>query len=282
MKDASLKSASAEALTNDMLANPTLYRLILMVSDTGVDVVIKSRIEDNGIIHRRIDFNPGAEPVAALEEAVYENPLLTADFHATDVIVDNNRFFLMSHADATEEETARRIALLWPYDRTGIEYQAFVSPVEDGRTVMVTAVDRKLAAFLRRTWGNPRVIHRLGIAARYYAFKNKLGNMGKIHVRLAGGRTDVVALGRDGIMLVNSFETPSVDDAAYYTLGCAKYLDYDNDTDRILAGGDAALRDEYLALMRRFATYVVPEIIPPEINAVSKNIPFEALLLPLV
>lgn len=272
-------------LTTDLISHPLMYRMGLMVTSTSVDVVITSRVNDNGLLFRHIDFPAGADPMTALEETVYDNPLLTSDFYEIYVLVDNNRFFAMDAVAANENEIRKRIELLWPEDKSGVKLEALVTPAEQGRNVVVGAASSALLKFLRRTFNNPAVEHRMGVLTRYYAVKNRLGNMGKIHVRLGEETTDILVFGHQGLLLVNTYPTKTTDDAAYFTLAVAKQFDFDNENDRIYVTGDGEVRDAYMAEMRRFVNMVLPEIMPTELTAPSSEtgkVPFELLAYPLV
>ncbi len=270
-----------DKLTLDLVADPALRRLALLVSPSGVDVAISSRVRDNELIYRRIPYPDGSDPVKALEEAVYDNPLLTADFGKIDVVFDTPRFFVMAAEEATPDEVRRRIDMLWPPENLDFELEPLICPIEADRTVLVCAVPRKLVSFVRRTFNNPGIVHRMAALARYYALKNHLGNSGKMHVRLSPGRTDVIAFGRSGLLLANTFATNSAEDAAYYTVAATRHLGYDNDTDRILASGDRELRDAYVTSMRRFISFVMPDIFPSaltRLGAEASTVPFEMLV----
>lgn len=268
-------------LTPDLISDPKMHRLGLMVSESSVHVTVSSRINENECVTRTIEFKPEAsDAVAALEEAVYDNPLLIADFHAVDVIVDNNRFFVMDIEKATEQEIRRRIDALWPPERHKEEFQPLVSEIEENRTVLVSAIPRKLLSFLRRTWNSPVIMHRMAVLSRYHALKNHLGNMGKIHIRLLPERLDIVAFGRDGLLLANSFAINAVDDAVYYTLMAAQHLGFDNDTERILVQGAPETREEYIDTLRRFISNVMPEMFAAHITQKVSGTPLELLLVP--
>lgn len=263
-----------------------MHTLGLMISETGMNIAINSRVNSGELIYRHIDFPAGTDSLAALEEAVYDNPLLTADFHDIYVLIDNNRFFIIDSDKASDEEVKKRIDLLWPEDQTGIKLEAVMTPIQNEKNILVSAVPVNLMRFLRRTFNNPAVAHRMGTLARYYALKSKVGNMGKIHVRLGEeDTTDIFAFGRNGLLLANTFTTNTTDDAAYYTLAVAKYFEFDNESDRVYVVGDGEVRDAYVAGMRRFISMVLPEIFPTEIASFGNDAhkaPFELLVFPLV
>ena len=277
---------SERRLTTDMVSDPAMYRLILAVRPTSLDVVILSRVRENDVIFRHIDFQAGSDTLSALEEAVYDNPLLTADFHRIDVMVENNRFFIMASEEATDDEKRRRIAALWPPEQTEDDLQAMENVIEDGRTTFVWAIERRLIQFMRRTWNNPSVHHRLGVLTRYYTLKSHLGNMGKVNVCVWQDKTDVIVSGRDGLLMANTFATPGgTEDAVYYTMATAQHFDFNMETDRIIVGGESAMRAAFIESARRFVPLTMPEIYPSAINTLTasqKDIPYEALLLTLL
>lgn len=273
----------ARRLGTELVPDPGLYRLVVTLSATAMDVVIISRVRDNDVIFRRFELPDGPDTLAAIKEIVYENPLLTAEFNTVDVIVDSNRFFVMNQDEATDEEIARRIELLWPAERREESLTGLTSTVEEGRTVLVWAADKSLPAFLRRTWNNPRLHHRMAVTARYYSLKNHLGNMGKLYARLGDNRLDILAYSRDGLLMANTFDTHgSAENAAYYTLAAAAHLEFDNESDRVFVGGDIDLRDALTQRLREFIPMVMPEIMPSDAAELSRlRVPFEAALVVL-
>lgn len=272
-------------LTTDLITRPSLYRLVIIVADNAIDVTITSRVDDDSVIHRHIPFQNDADPVAAIEETIYDNPLLTADFSSVNVIVDTQRFFVMATDDATPEQIRLNIDALWSPARTGLTLEPLVNSIETDRVSIVSAPSRRLLAFLRRTFPACNIIHRVAVLARYYAIKNRLGNMGKIHSVISPGRTDIIIFGRDGLLMANTFSTPTLDDAAFYTLAAARHLGFDNDADRIIVAGDRDLREPYIENLRRFVSIVMPDIFPTAFAALgerARKIPFETIAVHLI
>lgn len=270
-------------LTTDLVADPGLHRLGIMVSDRGVDVVITSRVRDNAMIYRHIDYPAGmTSTLKALEEAVYANPLLTADFGQVDVVLDTRRFFLVAAEDA--DTIDERVERLYPRDRTDFDIETIVNDVDSDRVRVVAVCDRDVVRFLRRTFNNPPLYHRMAALARYYGLRNHFGNTGKVHVRINPGRTDILAFGHTGLLMANTFETTCSDDAIYYTLAATQRLGFDNDSDRVYISGDRRLRDDFVAGVRRFVTYAMPEIFPAALTRLGEDAytaPFEVLVVPL-
>lgn len=248
-----------QRLTSDIISDATLYALTLHIHDSGVDVRISSRLNDRTVVDKRLDFGPRAASLQAFEEMVYDNSLLTADFHKVEIIVDTNRFFVMSADDCTDDEVERRINLLWPYDRLGIELLPVVNEIERGKTCLVWAIDRPLKGFLQRTWNNPAISHRLAVATRYFALNSPHGGTGTVHLHITGDRLDVAAFNRDGLVLLNSYVTHSPADGAYYALAALQHIEFDNDTDRVMVDGDTNQRNGLIESLRPYVKTVIPE-----------------------
>lgn len=270
-------------LTPDMVSEPGLHRLVLSIGTDSLQALIVSRVNENSVLYRSIPLAADARSVTALEEAVYANPLLTADFHSVDIVIDNNRFFFMDARKAEDaSEVNRRIELLWPAGQQTMELAPLVNEVETDRTVLVTAVERALTAFVRRTWHRPVIRHRMAVLTRYHGLKNHLGNMGKIHAYVMPDRLDLMIYGREGLYMANSFKINGTDDAAFYTLAAAKHFDFDNETDRLLVEGVPAAREALIESLRRFVVTVLPQIRPSGLPAAAPPDTPVSLLLTLV
>ena len=68
-----------DKLTSDLIGDPNIWRMAMLISDDALDVVAYSTVEDNSMLYRHIRLDTAAaDRVKALEEVVYENPLLLA------------------------------------------------------------------------------------------------------------------------------------------------------------------------------------------------------------
>lgn len=272
------KSAQ-NALTADLVADAGLHRLVLQVGTDALTVLVTSRVNENFVIHRRIPFTGDRGPVEALEEVVYDNSLLTADFHSVDVVIDNNRFFVMEAVDADDAaEVRRRVETLWPAQQQTAELQTLVSEIEPGRTKLVSAVERRLLAFVRRTWNNPAIRHRMAVEGAYAMGLDGSGYVGGMFVNVDAERVDVVVTGRDGLYCINRFAISSTDDAAFYVLALARHFEFDNETDRVVVDGSRAERDALTGVLRKFVAEVSPHVRPERFPSASDDVDVAVLL----
>ena len=137
--------------------------------------------------------------------------------------------------------------------------------------------------FLRRTFNNPRIAHPLTPQALYFHSKYQQRAPGKMLVNLRGDRCDIVVLGDDAPMLLNSYEIHHPMDAVYYVMAVRKEFDIPPSQEIILAG-DTASRGDVAPQLRRFVRYVMPAIFPSAMfraGRASLRTPFEMVVSPL-
>lgn len=265
------------SLTSDLIANPRLWKLSLLLEPDALTVVAHSTVEESSLIHARLPFDTAIPTAAkALEETVYANPLLLADFSRVDVVVRTDKATVMP-AEAAEAANAAG-KMLWPGEETVV-----TAKLTDEET-LVAAIDTASARFIARTFNNPAVMPHLSVLARYFVHKSRLGNSGKMYVHLRRREIDVVAFSATGMTVACTYHCESDDDAIYYILAAAKPGGFDLDRDEILLCGDAARRSALMQGLRRFATAVMPLIFPSSMfgtGAEALNAPFELIVLPL-
>jgi hypothetical protein len=268
-------------LQASLVPHPQLSRLALRVCNNAIDVVVISGVEDNSLIWHRIDLDAAAEtPLKALEDAVYQNPLLLADFSAIDVLIDTPRRLVVPAHAAAADSIEKMFAELYPDE----QYEIITTPIDSNGTTIAIADDVERINFIRRTFNNPHIADRIVPLCRYFGIKNRLGNAGKFHIHLSDESIDIIAYGADGLLMANTFASTDANDDLYYVLAAARSLDFDNNNDQMLLSGNAARREALIPLLRRYISYVMPVIFPSAMFKAGKDslsAPFELITLPL-
>lgn len=267
-------------LNKDLIARPDLWRLSLGISDDALDVVARPVTGEGEMITARIAT--GAPMAAALEEAVYANPLLLAQFGKVDVVVRTRSYVIVPPDVAGDDEAVAALSAVTG-DGDDSASETFVSPV-DKHNAIVARIDAKTANFLRRTFDTAVPVHHLSVLARYFAGRSVLGNTGKIYVALRDDSADVVAFNSLGLAAATTFASPVTADIAYYVLAVAKLSGHDVSSDEFLLAGDPARRADLTRELQRFAGYVMPAIFPTALLAAGRaamSAPLELTVLPL-
>lgn len=270
-------------LTKDSISNHRFWHLSLKISDSALDIALRSTVEDNSLILRHIDFDRAAMSTAkALEEAVYDNPLLLCDFGHVDVIVDSEHFaFVPENVTADSNRLDKAARLLWPGDT---DSKLIVNTIARAGASLVMKLDSAIANFIARTFNNPPVYHRLTPLCRYFSFQSRAVNNIKIFINVSPSTVDIVAFSNSGLLLANSFPAATPTDALYYCLAVARSCGFDQLNDEIMLSGDRKTRDSLTPLLRQYVNYAMPLVFPSDIYRHGKEsltAPFELIILPL-
>lgn len=273
-----------QPLDSSLIANPRLYNLILRIEPLRLDVMIYSGGEDDDpLIYRSIKLDSAPSQIAALEEAVYENPVLLGDFNRITVILASTDYAIVpewvSDDDSLETAVADKLIV---NDDADTELLTVNIP-ESGVAVLLKP-EVRLLAFLRRTFNNPVILHHVVPLIKYFHNTEKLGAAGKIFVNLRSDSLDIISFGGEGPKLVNTFNFRDKMDAVYYILACRELLKGDGEDHEILIAGNSEIRDEITPVLRKYVGYVMPVIFPSTMFKAAKDTmkaPFDLIVLPL-
>lgn len=278
---------SQPVIDKELISDPRLYSLALRLGDADLHILIYRGGEPEATIYRRVALDPAMTPERALEEAVYDNPLLLADFSRVTVLTATQRRALLpDELTGSDPDTmARMAALVLPDIVPDADSELIYTPVAPGGVTAVTAIDAGLAAFLRRTFNNPAVLPAIAPLARYFYDSSRIGHSGKIYVNVMPGVLDLLSFTGDKLDYANTFRFRETVDAVYYIMSVRAMLTgRDGDDRELLLAGDAALRNELTPQLRTYAGYVMPVINPSTLTRAPKdalNAPFDLIILPL-
>lgn len=247
-------------LTKELVDDPSLWRLSLLIGDEGIDVLAHRVVGEAPLVWSRIGFDPAAAtPAAAIEEAVYANPLLLAPFGKVDIVVRTRRALVVPAAVASDADAVEALVTLFPPGDG--KFTPFTSPV-DSRNSVVFLLDKGVANFLARTYDASAPRHVLSALGCFFTHKSRLGNSAKIYVNLEKETIDLLVFDNFGLAAANSFDCPDINDAAYYVLAVGRTAGLDPQTAEILLSGNPDRRSALTPLLRRFVNYVMPAIFP--------------------
>ena len=107
---------AGEGLSAGAVANPRLWRLGMELDMDGATLAVAaaSSVGEEEMLVRRIGLASGIAPLRALEDAVYDNPMLLADFDRTTILLRTPRFSVVPSELAEDADAvADAAALLW-------------------------------------------------------------------------------------------------------------------------------------------------------------------------
>lgn len=195
---------TTERLTPDLIEDTSGMRLTLRISESHVEAHIIDRGPDKTELRHTMELPD--KSVKALENVVYNNPLLLGDFREIDIIIDSHEFFLAPAQ--TEELAAEMVGSMLP-DCDG-------TLLSDSATENITVFYRPDSSkynFLKRTFSYAAFHHILAAFARgksapgIHAECNPFSEICLMRVDKEGN-----------ITYLNHPQTYSAPDCAYYIL----------------------------------------------------------------
>ena len=268
-------------LDKDLIKEPRLWRLALRIDKTMLHIVLFCKVEDNSLIYHQIPLDQAApSQQKAIEEAIYDNPLLLSDFAQIDCVVETSTFTIVP-AEITDAEVRRRI-----FNETFSSFEGEIveNELSELKSIILMGLNEELVNFLRRTFNNPRILHHLTPLCTYFNRKSRLGNSGKMYAYMRKDRLDILSFDKDALRLANTFAFRDPMDAVYYILACREMLHLDPGSDEMLIAGDNSLREVITPVLREYLAYVMPVIFPSAMFKAGKdafNAPFDLIVLPL-
>ena len=270
---------AAKPLTRDLIDAPDHWRLSLLVNRHSLDVLARALNRDEVIV-ASLPYDASCESQAqALEEVVYANPMLIQPWAAVDVALVSDRVQILPAEVAADADAVDAVV-----DILGLEgIEPLVSPI-DGRYSEVVAVDKDVMRFLRRTFDSARISGHIGILARYFSRRSRLGNTSKLYVNLRRASVDVLAFDSLGLASAATFDASADVDAVYYALAVLQTSGMNRDTDEIMVSGDAERRPAVMTELLKYAVNVMPTVFPSAMYRGNHDVlsaPFELIIMPL-
>lgn len=207
-------------------------------------------------------------PEKILEEAVYADPTLLESTGTTTVVADCSRFAIVPSCTAGDPFlTARQ---LWP-DGSGAEEYMDEDAVLADRTAKDTAVlwlpGKKMLNFVRRTFADAVLCHRLSVLIDFFARQSAPVNRVKIYACFSDtDRLDIVALTADKLLMANTFDCNDAADAFYFIMAAAEDCGFDALEDELLLYGDTDRSTAATATLRKYFNSVMPLLVPDNIK----------------
>lgn len=275
-------------IDKSLVAAPERCRLILDVDESRLGVTVVDPLAPTTPLYREIPLPqaPVEQRIAdsaellvrALEEAVYDNPVLLAGFDRVDVLLRTRRHVLLPATESElDPESVERLAAATAgcADDT-VEWIA-LPRLSAASPQMVLGADLRLAAFLRRTFDNPHFRHPLDVIAAYGASMSRIRVAGHMLVHVSRTTVDVIVYGEDGVAFANTFAYVAPTDALYFIMAVRNSLEL-TASDELYIAGEAGAREAVTRLLRRFVHFAMP-LPSPSAATRDLGMPFSAELL---
>lgn len=267
-------------LDKDMIAQPELWRMMLSVTDRTIDVALYPPTAREELVWRTFELDGSAPSrLKAIEDVVYDNPLLLSDFKSVGCVVDCGLRAPVP-AEAGEVCAARVLAEMWSDELPDdAEVELYDTGCSDARIALV--IDPELRAFLTRTFFNIRFVERKAALCRYFASHPEGISPRRVYGIFSRDVVTVIAMDGDRLLMANDFRYRTAYDAAYYLLASMRSLGLDADSTDVVLHGHPDGGERVEPVLRRFVNRVRAIPFPMLRYRVSKSTlqaPFDLLI----
>lgn len=256
--------SSLSDTTGDIKIDKThLWTLSLFIDEGSISIMLHNDKVADSLVCRRIGLPKYSSPeeyLRALENAIYDNPVLLSDFKRVNVCVDSRKFIFLPPGYGTDEEARRAFDVAFP-DADG---DFVVSRGYNCRTDVAFMLPRGVYRFLMRTFSNVPVRLHLEVLCSYFRGQTNISTINKeaVYIRDGGNVIDVCTFRQGRLQMANTFVCRSSDDVIFYILAIWNNMGFDVYSDEIQITGDRQVRANVIPRLREYVTYVVPVMMP--------------------
>lgn len=261
------------------IPHPEQWRLALAIDRGRLDYALHHPHVDHSLMTGSVPLTSKGM-LTAVEDAVYDTPLLLSDYHDTRVLVRAPHFVVLP-GQVSLGDAAPLLAVAYPDDD---DDEAAVSPLPANGVTIAYRLPRGLSAFARRTFASVTLLHHLAPLCEHYLGLNAGSTIARMFVNLHGTVMDLVVYRAGTLVCANSYPYRSLSDAAYFALSVWRHYGLDQERDELHLGGDGKARQGLAPLLRRYVKYVMPAIVPAaamRLGSAASATPLELILTAL-
>lgn len=272
-------SSLSNSTTDIEIRQPELWNLILRLGETAVKFILYNEEEENSLISRELPLeSPEVDYLKALENCIYDNPVLIQDYKKVVVSVCS-RHFVVLPADFTGEDDMNDI-MSCMYAGDAGEY--CLSELVDGENSVAFTMPRGVMSFLQRTFNMPLIVSHLVPLCRYAAGKSEKSGITKMFVHLYDNCMDMCIFRKGQLLVTNTFQYRNVEETAYYMLSAWQHFGLNAEDDELQLSADKSERDAVTPILRKYVSYVMPIMFPSSAMRIGRDAikaPFDLILL---
>ncbi|MBD5180499.1 MAG: DUF3822 family protein [Bacteroidales bacterium] len=273
-------------LYRDMIRDTRMWNLYLGLDRTSIDVMAYCPMEDNSLLSATIQLDEnGNDYCKAIEEAIYDNPLLLNDFNKVTIVSRGNSRAILPGYLSENQELAADIAAEICGRPEGFPDAPMITdhlPLLECNVAHFMETD--VYHFLTRTFTGVKFIHRLSSLTRFFHGTNRGPGSMLTFVNLRAGSMDIILFTGDRLLLANTYEWSTPEDVIYYIMAVRQAFEVPGEKSVVLSG-DRNIREELTPRLREFIPSVIPAIFPTAMfragGMTAMNTPTDLVVLPL-
>lgn len=244
---------------NTRLTDAALWRMALRIGSDGLTALLYSTADSSNWDVRTFRFDPaGGKRLELLTATVYDNPLLLSDFGRVSIVLTTPYIAVIpSQAEPMASQLLNAEA----------DDAVIVNTLGVPGTVLAMRLPRDEVSFIRRTFPDAELRHSLAVMIDYFGARATAGGNGRrLYAVVSAAGVDIIVMDRRTLVQAVSHHVTSAMDAAYYAMALFKQTGMDAMYDEIFIGGDTAVRNEVMDILRTYVNHVMPVIIPGSVS----------------
>ena len=273
-------------LYRDMIRDTRRWNLYLGLDSAAIDVMAYCPMDEHSLISATVPLDDN-EPdhCKAIEEAIYDNPLLLNDFNKVTVVSRSDYRTIIPGYLSDNVDLACDIASeIGGRPENSPDTPVLIDKLPLLDCAIAHFMESDLYYFLTRTFTGVKFIHRLSSLTRFFHGTNRGPGSMLTFVNLRSDSMDIVLFTGNSLLLANTYSWTTPEDVIYYIMAVRQAFDVEKDKAVVLSG-DRAVRDELGSRLREFVPSVIPAIFPTAMfragGMTAMNTPTDLVVLPL-
>lgn len=211
-----------------------------------------------------INFDNGGDMKQALENAVYDTPLLLEEYSRTTIVLHSQHFVVMP------AELLPSANQVFQASFSSLDGELMTCQVKNTDAAIACDVPQGVTAFLKRTFGAPGLLHHLAPLIAYCSAAYAEDN-GCLHINVNEKKAHIVATRNGNLQLANTYPYHSLDDVIYFALAAFKECRFDSRADKILLTGNKEQCSQLAEQLRQRIAHAMPELFPANALSLGKD-----------
>ncbi len=261
--------------------SPELWTLLLRLGVDAIDYMLYSTVERGTLrLGHVVPDNAGGDALRAVENAVYDTPLLLDDYGKVRVLFDAPHFLVLP-GDTTDDDATRLLEIAYGAQP---QCEAMTCHLPQCDKVLAWHVPQGMPGFLGRTFNLPDVYYHLYPLCEHFHRLNVGSDISRMFLCMRAGAMDMIVYSRGELLAANTFKFTDINDAVYFALHAWESLGLDQHHDEIQLVGNREHRALLVRGLSDYVKYVMPSIFPAAALRLGKdvmNAPTELTLLSL-
>lgn len=259
------------------IQHPEAWELLVSITDKQVDYILYTPSVANSLIVgdvARVD-----DTLQALEDAVYDTPILLNEYKRVRIMVHSQHFVLFP-AETSDEDCEALLRHAFPGD----DGDAAVCLMPQNGVKIAYLMPQGLQAFLGRTFNYPILCHHLFPLCEHFKGLDHDDDVSRMFLNLDAERMDLGIYQSGKMQCANTYHFTNYQDAVFYALNAWRNYGLDQLTDELQLMGDRESCAAMTPELRKFVKLVMPAVYPAAAMQLGRNAmqaPLELILLAL-